>query len=257
MQHEKLRVVMLCGPAASSLIMYHGIAADVDVACVVMENKVPAGRMILRRIRKLGVIRTFGQLMFITGNAVFSRASRARIRRLMEQYALDDSDFPAGLVRRVESVNSGEVMALLKEIKPGAVVVNGTRIISPDVLASIDAPFLNTHMGITPRYRGVHGGYWALTRDDREHCGVTVHLVDPGIDTGGVLYQDTISVDRKDNFNTYPVHQIAQAIPLMKKSLQDVREGRLKPKPGHPPSKLWYHPTLWEYVANRIRKGVK
>ena len=41
------------------------------------------------------------------------------------------------------------------------------------------------HAGITPQYRGVHGGYWAVVNNDPEHCGVTIHFVDKGIDTGG------------------------------------------------------------------------
>ncbi len=47
------------------------------------------------------------------------------------------------------------------------------------------------HAGITLRYRGVHGGYWALAEQHPEWVGTTVHLVDPGIDTGGILAQST------------------------------------------------------------------
>jgi methionyl-tRNA formyltransferase len=43
------------------------------------------------------------------------------------------------------------------------------------------------HAGITPRYRGTHGGYWVLLNNDPGHCGVTIHLVDPGIDTGSIV----------------------------------------------------------------------
>jgi methionyl-tRNA formyltransferase len=149
------------------------------------------------------------------------------------------------------------MIGALTALKPDAVVVNGTRIISKNVLSCIDAPFINTHMGITPRYRGVHGGYWALARGDAEHCGVTVHLVDQGIDTGGVLYQDTIRSEESDNFTTYPIHQIAEAIPLMKAALKDVEERRLTVKAGVLPSQLWYHPTIAEYFQGYLQKGVK
>ncbi|MOA28997.1 phosphoribosylglycinamide formyltransferase [compost metagenome] len=112
-------------------------------------------------------------------------------------------------------------------------------------------------MGITPRYRGVHGGYWALANRDRENCGVTVHLVDKGIDTGGVMYQDVIHPDHRDNFNTYPIHQIAKAIPLLKKTLSDIRQNQVLIKPGVTPSTLWYHPTIFEYLKTRLTIGVK
>ena len=95
------------------------------------------------------------------------------------------------------------------------------------VLSCIDAPFINTHLGITLKYRGVHGGYWALANGDPDNYGVTVHLIDVGIDTGGVLYQKFIKVLKNDNFNTYPIHQIAHAIPLMKDTLNDIKENQL------------------------------
>ena len=50
-------------------------------------------------------------------------------------------------------------------------------------------PVLNYHAGITPKYRGMNGGYWALATGDAGNFGATVHLVDAGVDTGGVLHQ--------------------------------------------------------------------
>jgi hypothetical protein len=63
---------------------------------------------------------------------------------------------PGALVRRVASANADETVALLQELRPRVVVVNGTRILSKRVLGCIDAVFINMHAGITPLYRGVH-----------------------------------------------------------------------------------------------------
>ena len=185
------------------------------------------------------------------------KSSRPRIRKLILDYGLSNSAPPKNITEFVDSINNDKTIALLKQYKPEAVIVNGTRIISKKVLSSIDAPFINTHMGITPKYRGVHGGYWALAMGDDVNCGVTVHLVDQGIDTGGVLYQDTIRPDKSDNFNTYPIHQIAKAIPLMISALDDVKEKCINVKKGVLPSRLWYHPTILEYVKYWMQRGVK
>ncbi len=248
---------MLCGGSRSSRIMYSGIKSEFDVVRIIIETKSAAGKLIRRRIKNLGIVKVFGQLAFLAFNKILSKTSRARIGQLMHGYDLDDAALPNDLLEEVDSINDKRVISLLEEMKPDAVVVNGTRIISKAVLSSVDCPFINTHMGITPRYRGVHGGYWALANGDRDNCGVTVHLVDRGIDTGGVLYQDTIHVEPADNFNTYPIHQIAKAIPLMKAALNDVRQGKLNTKQGVLPSHLYYHPTLFEYLKYRISRGAK
>lgn len=144
------------------------------------------------------------------------------------------------------------------EINPDIVLVNGTRIISSKVLGSTNAVFINMHTGITPKYRGVHGGYWALANNDKENCGVTIHIVDKGVDTGGILYQTTIPLTAKDNFITYPYLQFGEGLPLMKKAIDDIAINKVVVmKPETTESKLWYHPTIWQYLFKRILKGKK
>lgn len=45
---------------------------------------------------------------------------------------------------------------------------------------------INVHPGPLPGYRGLYAPFWQMLRG-REVLGCTVHLVDPGIDTGPVL----------------------------------------------------------------------
>lgn len=258
METNKIRIVFLTGPGQLSRIMYNALLPEVEIVRVVLEKKISSSILIKGRLKRLGLPTVGGQLLFIAFNKlILSRTSKSQISRLLDKYELNDNQYPPEIVRNVESINHQEVINILQELEPDAVVVNGTRIISQKVLSSIDVPFVNTHMGITPKYRGVHGGYWALTQHDKENCGVTIHLVDKGIDTGGVLYQDTINAENTDNFSTYPFHQIAKAIPLMKIALRDISQKNIKIKPGINPSKLWYHPTLYEYLSYRFIDGVK
>lgn len=143
-------------------------------------------------------------------------------------------------------------MKLLQKIAPDAIVVIGTRIISREVLNSIPAKFINIHAGITPKYRNVHGAYWAVVNNDYDNCGVTVHLVDPGIDTGSIIYQQTIKIKKEDNFVTYPFLQLAEGIILLKQALKNIFEEKLVLKKGMQESKLWYHPTILQYLYYRI-----
>ena len=97
-----------------------------------------------------------------------------------------------------------------------------------------------------------------MTRKDFKNCGVTVHLVDKGIDTGGILYQDTIEINDNDNFNTYPYHQIKKAIPLMLLALNDVSNNNIKIKKRDDlSSKIWSHPTIIDYLKYRYLRGIK
>ena len=127
-------------------------------------------------------------------------------------------------------------------------IVNGARIISSEPLQCIPAQFINTHAGITPRYRGSHGAYWSLCNGDPVNDGVTVHLIDHGTDTGGVLYQARSDVTNSDNFTTYPTLQICAGIILLERSINDILAGNERVVTIASESKLWYPPTLCAYL---------
>ena len=118
-------------------------------------------------------------------------------------------------------------------------------------IAEVNIPFVNYHAGITPKYRGVHGGYWAKAEDDLRNFGVTAHLIDAGIDTGAVLYQARIAPTARDNFSTYPYLQMAAALPLLEQAARDAMAGTLKPQPVDLPSRAWSHPIARAMVAPR------
>lgn len=134
--------------------------------------------------------------------------------------------------------------------------VYGTRIIGKRTLAAVPASFINYHAGITPKYRGQHPVYWALVENDRSHAGVTIHLVDEGVDTGAVLYQETVQVSPRDNITTYQYVQMAVALPLFVRAIEDALCDRINPRTVDLPSRLWFPPTLRQYVMNGIRRSV-
>lgn len=247
---------MLVGDTDTSRMMYHALKDEFNIVKVIEEKPESTLKFIKRRIQRLGLATVIGQIAFILLNKQIRKKSLPRIKEIEEQADLKDDLYEENVLQQVDSVNSSETIELLKQINPDVVVVNGTRIIANKVLKAIPAPFINTHVGITPKYRGVHGAYWALVERDLDACGVTVHLVDKGIDTGSILYQETIEISDRDNFNTYPYLQYARAIPLMKTAIRDALSHNLQPKSNNLPSKLWYHPTIFEYLKYRTLSGV-
>lgn len=256
---EEKKTMMLTGGGMSSIFMYNGLKDDITISSIVIEGKGDRKKFIERRIKKLGLFKVLGQIAFqLSVPKILERNSQKRIEDIKSIYNLNSQPIEPSIIKKVDSVNSNECIEFIKKEKPDIIIVNGTRIISKKVLSCTEAIFINTHAGITPRYRGVHGGYWAIANGDKENCGVTVHLVDSGIDTGGVLLQKTIAPSSKDNFVTYTYLQIGEGIQLMKRAVSDFIDGKLKEKESQTTdSKLWSHPTLWFYLKKRILNGIK
>src|SRR5271154_1141451 len=246
---------LLGGGNALCRIAAHSLAAGFPDLIIIVEDQVSRVSLVRGRIKRFGLAQVAGQLAFIAFSRILRRAAAGRIAEVIAAARLKPH-WPSGAeLIKVASVNSPETIARLRQLAPKVVLVVGTRIISRKMLSSVAAPFINYHDGITPKYRGIHGGYWAKAQGDPDNFGVTVHLVDPGIDTGDVLYQARIEPSAKDNYATFSYLQIAAALPLIERAAKDAIAGKLTTQKVDLPSLLWSHPTLWGYVATGIKRG--
>jgi folate-dependent phosphoribosylglycinamide formyltransferase PurN len=244
------KIILLATDCDTTHILYNFLITHFDIKKVVLEDSISKKILIKRRIKKLGLLKVVGQLAFIVLVLPFiKRSSKRRKNEIADKYNLRFARIPEEKIKRIESVNSEEAILVLKEIMPDLIIVNGPRIISKRILNSSIAPFINIHTGITPQFRGVHGGYWAIATGNNGLFGTTIHQVDSGIDTGRVLNQTVITPDKSDTFFTYPYLQYAICLPEIKKIIDNyITKGELDFKePITGKSALWYHPTIWQW----------
>lgn len=252
-------LVFLAGRDEASNTVYHTLTKVADVLAVIQEAPPSKTKLVRRRIKRVGLCPVVDQILFIALAApVLKRRSEGRVEAIRAQFGMDATPIPSEVVQSVPSINHRSVIEALQAHQPDVVVVNGTRIIAKRVLECVEAPFINTHTGITPAYRGVHGGYWALAEGRPNLAGVTVHYLDTGIDTGAIIAQALIHPGPEDNFHTYPVLQLAAGLPLLMKAVLDTQSNVLQTsEPPTSTSRLYYHPGLIQYLTQRVRKGVR
>jgi folate-dependent phosphoribosylglycinamide formyltransferase PurN len=253
-----MKIVILGGESCFTQALYHAVNKTHPVHKVILDGHVSRKAMLCRRIKKIGLWKTMSQMLFkFFVEPFLAIEAKPRIKEISDMYKLDYSPIPNDKVIETESVNSQFCIDQLRNMKPDLILVIGTRIISQKVLDAVDCPFVNMHTGITPLYRGVHGAYWALVENDLEHCGVTIHFVDKGIDTGDVIAQAVVAPTLGDNFLTYPYLQLAAGIRLELEMISSLSSGNITTVKPQLPSVLRTHPTLWQYMHNRIWKKVK
>jgi hypothetical protein len=222
---------------------------------VLQEGPETKWQIIKRRTRLLGPIAAWGQVAAGLAIRLVARINMTRAREIRESDPLASG--PRGVrTLQVGNVNSQRCRRAMQLLKPKVVAVYGTRIISQATLDAVAAPFINYHAGINPKYRGQHPAYWARVAGDDENVGVTVHLVDKGVDTGEVIAQAAVEFSPKDNIATYQYVQLAAGMSLLAQAIRDALDGRLRTRRVNLPSKLWFPPTIWQYVWNGAVKGV-
>lgn len=250
------RIVLLVVEGELANIAVNHLAARFGRVTVLKEEPESKWAILRRRARLVGPLYAGGQAICGVLLKVVAKTSRARIIEICAEHGLV-ADTPANVeVKSIGSVNSETCRRVLKEFDPQVVAVYGTRIIGKRTLAAVGAPFINYHAGITPKYRGQHPAYWALAENDGDHAGVTVHLVDEGVDTGAVLYQEPVRVSPHDNITTYQYVQMAAALPLLVRAIEDALAGQLRPRMVDLPSRKWFPPTLRQYLMNGVLHSV-
>ncbi|WP_445384798.1 formyl transferase [Robiginitalea sp. IMCC44478] len=254
---RNLKIVFFTGGGQLPNIVYNHINEKFQILGIVFDSPGSKTKLLKRRINRLGIFKVVSQLVFMKLAVPYLKwESRSRRKQLLKPYKLISFE-KLNNAYIPPSINDISVCEYVNSLNPDVVVVCGTRLISKRIITNINCPMINMHVGITPKYRGVHGGYWALVKDDLENCGVTVHLVDPGIDTGGVISQRTISPTKKDNFVTYPILQAIKGVKCIEDALKQITNGGLSVIDKNLTSKLYYHPTIWTYLYYRLFKGIK
>jgi methionyl-tRNA formyltransferase len=256
---KKTQVVLFTSEGLTGNFTLSFLKKNYTVIGVVLDKHIPGSRLNLvkKRIKKLGLMKVLLQLLFMKGLVPLltyeSRKRREEIIKGHDQNSIKNHPN----VFKPKSINDPQVINFVNNLNPDVVIVSGTGIINKNIIENLKMYLINIHVGITPKYRGVHGGYWALVNNDHENCGVTVHLIDNGIDTGGVICQKLIIPSSKDNYATYPLLQMSKGFECIKEAILEIEQNRLTIKENNLESKLYYHPTVTEYLYHRIINKIK
>ena len=249
-------VAMLIQPGQNPEIVVNAVKAAFPNLVVIEEQSESKKLFIKRRAKKLGWVQALGQLATMVVSKYGKRFTTARVAEILEEYGANaDRD---STIRRiaVPSANSPEFLKALDDIRPAALLLVSTRMLKAQTLAAISCPVLNLHAGINPQYRGLQGGYWSRVMADEANFGTTVHIVDAGVDTGGVHYQLLQKPSKRDTMHTYPLLQTAAATGIIVEALRDAVSDNLKPLKIAAPSRQWYHPPIWTWLWNGVTRGI-
>lgn len=132
--------------------------------------------------------------------AVFSQADKPTGRgKILTATPVKQAAQDLGLTcHEPENLKDSQVLAILKELKPDAIIVVAYgKFLPKDVLNLPPLGCLNLHASLLPRHRGPSPISAALLSGD-EQTGATVMLMDSGMDTGQILAQSIVQIGPGD-----------------------------------------------------------
>ena len=129
-----------------------------------------------------------------------------------------------------ETLESGEVLEKLASLQPELIVVAAFGSILPaEVLSLPKFACLNVHPSLLPRHRGPSPVANAILCGD-ELTGVTMMLMDAGLDTGPILAQEKVGISFMDTAGSLSSKLGDVGAKLVLETLPKWLEGKLKPQ---------------------------
>ena len=124
-----------------------------------------------------------------------------------------------------------EFRAQLSAINPDAIIVVGYGRIIPQWM--LDLPRLgniNLHASLLPKYRGAAPIQWSIAQGETV-AGVTTMRIDVGLDTGEILLQKELTIEREDTAETLAPRLAAIGSDLIVETLRGLQAGAIHPHP--------------------------
>lgn len=142
-----------------------------------------------------------------------------------------------------ERLRAPEAMQRLREWNPDLIVVAAFgQILRPEVLTLPRFGCINIHASLLPRHRGAAPIQAAILAGDKE-TGITIMLMDEGIDTGPVLSQRSIEILPTDTGGSLFEKLSVLGSELLLETLPRCLNGEIQPQP-QPAEGATYAPML-------------
>lgn len=154
-----------------------------------------------------------------------------------------------GAIAEVAAVPAGEINLpewtdRMQAADVEMIAVYGSSILREPWLAAFPQRMVNMHLGLSPYYRGAATNFWPLYYAEPEYVGATIHVIDPGVDSGPILRHARPWIYPDDSAHSIGNQAIRAGAAALSRTLFEYATGQIAPVPQ------WDVPTS-RYFRNR------
>ncbi|EMF0107462.1 methionyl-tRNA formyltransferase [Enterococcus hirae] len=168
------------------------------------------------------------------------------------------------LVLQPEKISGSEEMEKIIALQPDVIITAAFGQFLPEKL--LQAPVhgaINVHASLLPKYRGGAPVHYSIINGEKE-TGVTIMEMIKKMDAGGIYAQESLPITKQDDVGTMFEKLSALGKQLLLKTLPDILNGNLSPRPQDE-SKVTFSPNItreqeaidWNKTAEEIDNQVR
>lgn len=223
-----------------------------DVPVLLMQKaRPPRARRSLRKLVESGPGELFDRVLNQRFEAVRRREFARELAARFADRGGPDHYLSGPMVLQVEDVHDRRCVEMLREAGVELLFQNGAGIIRPALIEAFPRGILNVHHGCLPAIRGCHSIAWGLLEHRPEWIGVSVHLIDKGIDTGPVLGRVQLPTAPGATYASLFYEATVAGGQLLVEAVADLMAGRCIPLAGDEPSEYRGPMTRRQWLALR------
>ena len=182
------RICLLTSTSRRHAFVARRLAAETDLALVVREEK-GLERFYENHPDRELIMNHFGHLA-ATETRYFADVSWESLETEMLTVARG-------------KLNTPDIASRIKEAHVDCIVLFGCGLIKSPILEILRRQwFFNLHQGLSPYYRGSGTNFWPFVEGQPEYIGMTLHTVDEGTDTGGIIAHARPEIRPDDTLHT-------------------------------------------------------
>lgn len=122
----------------------------------------------------------------------------------------------------------GKGYSFIKEFSVDVIAsINYLFLIEEDIIKHSNLLTFNIHGSLLPKYRGRTPHVWAIINGETK-AGITAHIIDSGCDTGEIIAQIEVPIDKNDTGAIMLQKYATAYYPLVKKVLSDASTNSLE-----------------------------
>ena len=145
------------------------------------------------------------------------------VKQLAERYGIP--------VLQPASLRNDEIARQISILAPDMIVTAAYGKILPKKILDIPAlGCLNVHASLLPLYRGAAPVQWSIINGDKE-TGITIMMMDEGLDTGDILVQQPIPVSENIDASALTEKLSQLGASMLPRAIEDFTSGNIVPYP--------------------------
>lgn len=168
------------------------------------------------------------------------------------------------LVLQPEKISGSEEMEKIIALQPDVIITAAFGQFLPEKL--LQEPVhgaINVHASLLPKYRGGAPVHYSIINGEKE-TGVTIMEMIKKMDAGGIYAQESLPITKQDDVGTMFEKLSALGKQLLLKTLPDILNGNLSPRPQDE-SKVTFSPNItreqeaidWNKTAEELDNQVR